>query len=127
MTPETFARRHDVPVLACAPDGPPLTGGGQVVDLIGDALHRGAEVVVVPVSRLTDDFFRLRTGQAGEIVQKLVNYRLRLVIVGDLSDRLAASPTLRAFVHEANRGRQVWFVSDEDELDQRLNRERSAS
>lgn len=126
MTSETFAHRYGVPVLTCAPDGPPLTSGGQVVDLIGEALHRGAELVVVPASRLPDEFFTLRTGQAGEIVQKFVNYRLRLVVVGDLSDRVAVSPTLRAFVNEANRGRQTWFVTDAADLDRRLQRERAA-
>lgn len=127
MATQRFTHRHGVPVLFCAPQVPPLAGGDQALEVIGAALQRDAEVVVVPASRLTDDFFRLRTGRAGEIVQKFVTYRLRLVVVGDLSDRLAASPTLRAFVDEANRGRQTWFLADEEELDRRLRRERAVS
>jgi hypothetical protein len=64
----------------------------------------------------------LRTGVAGEIVQKFVMYRVPVVVLGDISGRLAASSTLRAFVYEANRGKNVWFVADESELDSRLLR-----
>ena len=56
----------------------------DALDLIG-AAFLGAEVVAVPASRLDDDFFSLGTRFAGEIMQKFVNYRLRLVVVGDIS------------------------------------------
>jgi len=84
------------------------------------ARSREATVVVLPVSRLHPDFFVLRTGVAGEIVQKFVMYRVPVVVLGDISGRLAASPMFRAFVYEANRGKDVWFVADSAELDRRL-------
>jgi hypothetical protein len=61
---------------------------------------------------------------AGEVVQKFVNYRLRLAIVGDLTTHLAVSAALRDFVRESNRGRQLWFVADDAELDARLAQDR---
>ena len=64
--------------------------------------------------------FDLRSGVAGEIAQKFVNYRLKLAIVGDLIDHLARSEALRAFVRESNRGRQLWFVETPAELAERL-------
>ncbi|MEU8298168.1 DUF4180 domain-containing protein [Micromonospora sp. NPDC048909] len=120
MTTDTLRDVHGVPVLDCADDGPVLRDGDAALDVIGDALGRGAELVVLPVSRLGDDFFQLRSGVAGEIVQKFVNYRLRLTVVGDIAARLAASPALRDFVTEANRGRQLWFLATRAELDGRL-------
>jgi hypothetical protein len=45
---------------------------------------------------------------------------VRLAIVGDVSAYVAASTALRALVLESNRGNQVWFVADFDELDNRL-------
>lgn len=120
MSTETLVHRHGVPVLLCAPDGPPVRTEADALDLIGAALGHGAELVELPVERLTDEFFTLRTRLAGEVVQKFANYRLRLVVVGDIADRVAGSGALDAFVAEANRGRQLWFVASRDELDERL-------
>jgi hypothetical protein len=98
--------------------------GGEREDdaltLIVTAGSQGAELVVVPVERLADDFFELSTGLAGAIAQKFVNYRTWLAVLGDVSDRTEASKPLRDLVREANGGRQLWFVADTDELDQRL-------
>jgi Domain of unknown function (DUF4180) len=41
-------------------------------------------------------------------------------VVGDISGALDRSASLRDFVRESNRGRQVWFVADGDELERRL-------
>jgi hypothetical protein len=41
-------------------------------------------------------------------------------IVGDISAHLAESSALRDFVYEANRGRNVWFLANREELEQRL-------
>lgn len=107
-------------VLICPVDGPVLRSGEDALDIIGDALGQQADLVVVPVERLAGEFFTLRSGLAGDIAQKFVNYRLRLAIVGDISGHLDRSPTLRDFVAETNRGNQLWFVSTQDELAERL-------
>ena len=122
MTSAILEHRHGVAVLVCAPDGPPLRTEGDATDLIGDALGQGADVVLVPVSRLADEFFALRTGLAGAIVQKFVNYRLRLAIVGDISAHVEQSAALRDFVYETNRGNQLWFLATPEELDAKLLR-----
>jgi len=36
-------------------------------------------------SAICDDFFDLSTGLAGEILQKFVNYHVKIAIVGDFS------------------------------------------
>jgi hypothetical protein len=43
-------------------------------------------------------------------VQKFVNYRLPLAIVGDITVRAAAGSAFESFVRESNRGRQLWFT-----------------
>lgn len=117
--PDRLVERHGVPVLVCDSHGAPLTTVQDALDLIGDAIQH-AEMVAVPADRLDDRFFALSTGLAGEIMQKFVNYQLRLVIVGDISRHVEASTALRALVDESNRGRHVWFVTDLDGLDARL-------
>lgn len=112
--------RHGVRVLQVPADGPVLGDEAGATDVIGDAFGAGAEVVVVPVGRLTPSFFRLRTGVAGAIVQKFVNYRLRLVVLGDIAHHGEPTGPVADWVREANRGRELWFVADEAELDRRL-------
>ncbi|MDN5750619.1 MAG: DUF4180 domain-containing protein [Pseudonocardia sp.] len=107
-------------VLTVAANGPPLRSYQDAVDLVGLAWESDAALVVVPVQRLHEDFFELRSGVAGEIVGKLTSYRIRLVVLGDVSRHVAASTSLRAFVEEANRGREVWFVTDAADLDARI-------
>ncbi|MET0865551.1 MAG: DUF4180 domain-containing protein, partial [Nakamurella sp.] len=62
----------------------------------------------------------LSSGLAGAVLQKLVNYRMQVAIMGDISAHLTGSAALRAFVVESNRGSQVWFVDDLDQLTGRL-------
>ncbi|MBP2471298.1 hypothetical protein JOF53_000170 [Crossiella equi] len=91
--------------------GPVLTDERAALDLMAD--HGFPTWLLVPVERLPEEFFKLRTGVAGAVVQKFVNYNVKLAVVGDLSARIAASPTLADFVREANRWRQLWFVASE--------------
>jgi hypothetical protein len=89
-------------------------------DLIGEAYQQGTGLIAISAERLDDDCFDLRTRILGEFIQKLVNYRLRLAIVGDIARHAERSTALRDFVYEANRGDQVWFVSSIDDLGERL-------
>jgi Domain of unknown function (DUF4180) len=81
---------------------------------------------VIPTERFEEGFFDLRTRIAGEILSKLVQYRLRVAVVGDISRHLAESSALRAFVYESNRGDQILFVASAEELAARLEAEQKA-
>lgn len=116
---DLVTERRGVPVLVCAEVGTPISSTQDALDLIG-AAYFNAETIAVPVTRLDKQFFALRTGLAGEIMQKFANYRMRLAIVGDITDHLADSPALHDLVHESNLGNQIWFVADLDELDAKL-------
>ena len=111
---------HGRRALVCAPDGPLVRGDRQAVDLVGATYGQDVSLVVLPVERLDPAFFTLATGIAGEIVQKFAQYGLQLVIRGEVSAHTERSAALRAFVGESNRGRQLWFVADDAELDERL-------
>ncbi|MCS0602607.1 DUF4180 domain-containing protein [Streptomyces sp. LP11] len=120
MTTDTLLTLHGTRVLRCAPEGPPLDGERAALDLIGDAMGHDAQLVALPVRRVADDFFRLRSGVAGAAVQKFATYRLRLAVIGDISRHVAESAALRDFVYESNQGAQLWFLTDLTELDERL-------
>ena len=120
MLSTKFYELHDVRVLECVFDGSKLQTYNDTVDLIGKSFENLATLIVIPVECLDDEFFQLKTRIAGELIQKFVQYRRRLVIVGDISRYLAESSALRAFVNESNRGKEVWFLAKLDELNQRL-------
>jgi hypothetical protein len=94
------------------PEGPILDGHA----LVECALSNEAEAIVVPTHRLPPAFFQLKTGVAGEILQKLTNYRIRVGVVGDVELFCEASEAFRDFVRESNRGRQVAFQPDMERL-----------
>jgi len=71
-----------------------------------------SDTIVLRKEDLSEDFFRLRTGLAGEMLQKVSNYRKRLVVLGDF--RELASGALRDFIYESNATGQVVFAEDLD-------------
>ena len=108
-------------VYVCPDEGPSLADYSNLMDLIGDLFGEGGVMlVVIPLERLGPDFLRLSCGVAGEVLQKLVNYRLRVAVLGDTADAQAQSGPLRDFIGESNRGRTVWFVDDLAGLEARL-------
>ena len=111
---------QSVQVLVCAPHGEKLKSEREALDLIGEAIQQGTELILVPVERFEDNFFNLKTGLAGQIIQKFVTYRRRLVILGDISRHLPQNRAFKEFVYEANRGTHVWFLTDLQELNERL-------
>jgi hypothetical protein len=88
--------------------------------MIGAAHSQGAQLVAIPIARLGEEFFHLRNGIAGEVLQKFVTYHLRIAILGDISPLGASSKALHDFVVECNRGSTIWFVRDLEELKDRL-------
>ncbi len=79
----------------------------DALDDMAAASYDGCVGVIVPKECLTDDFFDLRTGLAGEILQKYTNYKMKIAVTGDFSGY--TSKSLRDFIYESNKGRQVFF------------------
>jgi hypothetical protein len=103
MSAKTY-ELHGVRILECAAEGAQLRSDRDAADLITKAWEHRANLIAIPIERLGEDFFRLRTRIAGELIQKFVTYRMRVVIVGDISRQIGESSALRDFVVESNRG-----------------------
>jgi hypothetical protein len=111
---------YGVRVLTVPAQGPAIRDGADALDLVAASFEEQADLVAIPLERLDPEFFTLSNGLAGEFLQKLVNYRLRVAIVGDISARVEGSNALRDFVRESNRRKQTWFLASRDELRERL-------
>lgn len=78
----------------------------------------GATKIVLSKETVSEDFFILSTGLAGEILQKFTNYQIKAAVYGDYS-RYTSKP-LRDFIFESNRGGQFFFVATREEAIQKL-------
>ena len=101
-------------ITAVRTDETVIRSAQDALDLIASARYEtGCGALILPKEALDEDFFRLPTGLAGEVLQKFVNYQMRLAVVGDFSRY--TSTNLLDFLGESNRGRSVCFVPTEAE------------
>lgn len=70
----------------------------------------GTKNIAISKNLLTDKFFLLSSGLAGEILQKFINYKFRIAIYGDYSGY--TSKPLQDFIYESNNGRDVFFTDN---------------
>ncbi len=80
----------------------------------------GSRSIIINKEAIVEDFFILRTRLAGEILQKFVTYQFRLAIVGDFSGY--TSKPLKDFIYESNHGKDIFFVSSEEEAIKKLDK-----
>jgi len=85
----------------------------DALDLMANCGYQGAKKIILKECNLVPDFFDLKTGIAGDILQKFSNYRVQLAIIGDFSKY--SSKSLRDFIFESNKHRQINFVSSPEE------------
>lgn len=95
------------------PAGFALETIADVKDLIPAAWAGDCQAVIVPMACLPEAFFDLKTGFAGEVLQKFTNYNLKFAVTGDFSGFLSKS--LRDFIYESNKGNQVFFKASLEE------------
>lgn len=92
----------------------------DAMEVIATARYEtGCEALILPKAALDEDFFRLSTGLAGEVLQKFVNYGMKVAVVGDFSHY--TSKPLQDFLRESNRGSTVLFVHTEAEALEKWN------
>lgn len=94
----------------------------DALDLMADCRYNGAGSIIIQEENINPLFFDLKTGLAGDILQKFSNYRMRLAIVGDF--KKFTSKNLKDFFFESNRTGQINFVASVDEAIEALVREK---
>ena len=87
-----------------------LTSVEDGLSLLGDLYYQGFDKIILHEENIVSEFFDLKTKLAGEVLQKFVQYRIPLAVVGDFSKY--TSKSLRDFIYECNQGRQVNFVQE---------------
>ncbi|MDD2621127.1 MAG: DUF4180 domain-containing protein [Syntrophomonadaceae bacterium] len=92
----------------------------DALDLMATISHMyDCNKMVVSKTSITESFFDLKTGLAGEILQKYTNYNMKIAIVGNFE--MYNSKSLKDFIFESNKGRQVFFLPEEETAIDRLH------
>ena len=91
-----------------------LSTAQDALDLIADIHYQySCNRTILNQQSISPDFFDLKTGLAGEILQKFTNYRMGLGIVGEFASY--NSKSLLDFIYECNKGSHVFFAANEQE------------
>jgi PadR family transcriptional regulator, regulatory protein AphA len=81
----------------------------DALDLVAACGEHGCNRLLIDAACLSEDFFRLRTGLAGAVLQKFVNYSIKAAIVAPPGS--AQQGKFKDFMLEANRGGQFRIFS----------------
>ena len=100
-------------------DTPIINDGQSALELaVNIGYEHDCRDIVVNKAAISENFFRLSTGIAGEVAQKFVNYGCRLAVIGDFSEY--TSKPLHDYIYECNKGGHLCFISDEEEALKKL-------
>ena len=93
-------------IIDASDSGLAIRSMSDISDAIGACY--GADALILTESSLGEEFFDLRSGLAGELLQKLVNYRVRTAIV--LPDPKAHGDRFAELAHEHATHGMIRFV-----------------
>lgn len=113
-------QNEDVKIAEVISDSVVVTNAEEGLQLMVDLYYQDFDKIIIHEPNITPDFFDLKTGIAGEILQKFSNYKVRLAIVGDFSKYPGQS--IKDFIFESNKGRQVNFLGSVKEAVERLSK-----
>lgn len=105
---------HDgTKIVELAAGGGTLESERDALDLISACMEHASDRLLIDGACLSEGFYRLRTGLAGAVAQKLGNYHVRAAVV--VSPGASNQGKFKEFALETNRGGQFRLVETRDE------------
>lgn len=115
----TTIKENDIEIAIVSSSEILITDVQSALDFIATVnFEVGCNCIILNKSAMCEDFFHLKTQLAGEILQKFINYRMKVAIVGDFS--VYSSKSLKDFIYESNKGKDMFFLSTEKEAVEKL-------
>ena len=100
--------KNNILIVEVISESPLITNVQSALDILMKAKYDfGTDNIIIDKKLITEDFFILSTGLAGEILQKFINYGGRIAIYGDYSHY--TSKPLKDFIYESNKGKDVFL------------------
>jgi len=84
---------------------------GDISEILADCI--GKQGLILSEKELARDFFDLRTGLAGELFQKFINYKIKVAIV--VQDTQAYGERFAELAYEHKSHNMIRVVGSEDE------------
>ncbi|MED1012818.1 DUF4180 domain-containing protein [Bacillus mycoides] len=75
--------------------------------------------IVIKKSLISESFFDLKTRLAGDILQKFINYSVKIAIIGDFS--MYTSKSLKDFIYECNKVKDIFLLATEQQAIEKLS------
>lgn len=92
--------------LLCHPGHILISNERNILDLIALCGENESNRIIFHKENLAPEFYDLKSGLAGIVLQKFSNYYVIAAIVGDFSD---VTPRFAELIRESNRGNQLRF------------------
>ena len=99
--------------IECASAEKPIRTEQNALDLISACFENDTNFLLIQAQALADDFFQLRTGLAGSVLQKFINYKIKVAVV--MTDQQRVKGKFKEFITEANKGNSVRVFSNKEE------------
>lgn len=97
-----------------------ITDVQSALDLIATVGYEtGSHRIAIDKASIAEAFFDLKSRLAGDILQKFIIYDTKIAIFGDFS--MYTSQSLKDFIYECNKGKDIFFVADEEQAIERLS------
>jgi hypothetical protein len=90
----------------------------DALDLMANCDYQGSRKIIIEEKNIIPVFFDLRTGIAGEILQKFSTYNVSLAIAGSFTKY--TSKNFKDFVYESNKMGKILFVNSIDVAKEKL-------
>jgi PadR family transcriptional regulator AphA len=101
--------------VRCAPQDGVIAREQDVLDLLACCGDIESNRVLIDEGHLSPDFFDLKTGLAGAVLQKFANYYVRAAFVVNLSG--IKSQRFQELMYECNKGGEVRFFDDAEQAE----------
>lgn len=116
---ETVSINDGIVAIISAQDAQIIDGQSALDAVMSASYSSNTNLIAIEKAALAADFFDLKTGIAGDILQKFINYHIKAAVFGDFSSY--QSEALKALMRESNRGKDFFFCETREEALEKLS------
>ncbi|MGI1658306.1 MAG: DUF4180 domain-containing protein [Desulfitobacterium sp.] len=107
--------RNDKKYLEIISNTTPLRSESDALELVALCGENDTNLLMIHYAALSEDFFELKTKVAGDILQKLMNYRIKAVAI--IPSEIIQKGRFRELALEMNKGQHFRMVDSKEEAE----------
>lgn len=79
-----------------------LSSEQDVLEIVSICMENDTYILMMQAEEFSEDFYNLRTGLAGIVLQKFINYHIKVAVI--LDDKENLNHRFKEMIGEANKG-----------------------